>query len=480
MLQPSSVASNALDPYSEVVAQAFDFVSPAVVSISVRSRRGPSGVGSGVLYTPDGYLLTNSHVANGATELRAALTDGREVPATLVGDDPETDIAVLRLAGSGFPYATFGSSSSLRVGQLVIAIGNPFGYQATVTAGIVSALGRSLRTRSGRLVESVIQTDAPLNPGNSGGPLVDGAGRIVGINTAIAGGAQGICFAIGIDIASNVAATLMREGRVRRSRLRFAGQTITLDRRIVRGLARSASSAILVLEVLANGPAQRAGLEKGDVLLEFDGAAIESLDHLHRLLTVELAQRDVPLRVLRRGKVVELTVRPENGVKNALAKTAKTVEGRNTKFRILLGDLGDLGENLRSLLRSVRCYRERARDRPSHLRIAPVRRSFSGVNAEPHDDQVLRRHDQRELPFEAFRAERVALRAGIDPRRVWPAVAFRRSHPPARAVDVGVLALARRAREIDPAFRQNALAVPHAVAQDTAGRTSRSRARRRR
>jgi S1-C subfamily serine protease len=310
MLQPSRVTQTALDPYSEVVAQAFDFVSPAVVSISVRSRRGPSGVGSGVLYTPDGYLLTNSHVAHGASELRAALTDGREVPATLVGDDPETDIAVLRLAGSGFPYATLGSSSSLRVGQLVIAIGNPFGYQATVTAGIVSALGRSLRTRSGRLVESVIQTDAPLNPGNSGGPLVDGSGSIVGINTAIAGGAQGICFAIGIDIASNVAATLMREGRVRRSRLRFAGQTIMLDRRIVRGLGRSASTAILVLEVLADGPAQRAGLEKGDVLLEFDGAAIESLDHLHRLLTVELAQREVALRVLRRGKVVELSVRP--------------------------------------------------------------------------------------------------------------------------------------------------------------------------
>jgi S1-C subfamily serine protease len=316
MLEPMPASGStwppqpALDPYSEVVAQAFDFVSPAVVSISVRSRRGPSGVGSGVLYTPDGYLLTNSHVANGASELRAALTDGREVPATLVGDDPETDIAVLRLAGSGFPYATFGSSSSLRVGQLVIAIGNPFGYQATVTAGIVSALGRSLRTRSGRLVESVIQTDAPLNPGNSGGPLVDGTGRIVGINTAIAGGAQGICFAIGIDIASNVAATLMREGRVRRSRLRFAGQTITLDRRIVRGLSRTVSSAILVLEVLPDGPALRAGLEKGDVLLEFDGEAIESLDHLHRLLTVDVAQRDVPLRVLRRGKVLDLVVRP--------------------------------------------------------------------------------------------------------------------------------------------------------------------------
>ena len=316
MLQPSPGSTsrstqNALDPYSDVVSQAFDFVSPAVVSIAVRSRNGrPSGEGSGVLYTPDGYLLTNSHVANGGTELRAALTDGREVQATLIGDDPETDIAVLRLAGSGFPYATFGSSSALRVGQLVVAIGNPFGYQATVTAGIVSALGRSLRTRSGRLIESVIQTDAPLNPGNSGGPLVDGSGRIVGINTAIAGGAQGICFAIGIDIAADVAATLMREGRVRRSRLRFAGQTITLDRRILRGLGRSSPTAILVLEVLRDGPAERAGLENGDVLLDFDGAAIESLDHLHRLLTVERAGRDLPIRVLRKGKLIELAVRP--------------------------------------------------------------------------------------------------------------------------------------------------------------------------
>ena len=302
---------NALDPYSEAVSQAFDLVSPAVVSIAVRFSNGrPAGQGSGVLYTPDGYLLTNSHVADGATELRAALTDGREVQATLVGDDPETDIAVLRLAGSGFPYASFGNSSTLRVGQLVIAIGNPFGYQATVTAGIVSALGRSLRTRSGRLVESVVQTDAPLNPGNSGGPLVDGAGRVVGINTAIAGGAQGICFAIGIDIAADVAATLMREGRVRRSRLRFAGQTIALDRRVLRGLARSAPTAIMVLEVLRDGPAERAGFEKGDVLLDFDGAAIESLDHLHRLLTVERAQRDVPIRVMRRGKLVESAVRP--------------------------------------------------------------------------------------------------------------------------------------------------------------------------
>ena len=303
---------SALDPYSEVVAQAFDRVSPAVTSITARSVEGkPLGHGSGVVYTPDGYLLTNSHVANSAAELTAALTDGREVRASLVGDDPETDLAVLRLSGNGFPYAALGSSASLRVGQLVVAIGNPFGYQATVTAGIISALGRSLRTRSGRLVESVIQTDAPLNPGNSGGPLVDGWGRVVGINTAIAGGAQGICFAIGIDIATNVATQLMRDGRVRRSRLKLAGQTITLDRRILRSLDRPTAGAILIIEVQPDGPAQRAGLESGDVLLDFDGAAISGLDHLHRLLTVQQAQRDIPIRVRRRGRIIDSTIRPE-------------------------------------------------------------------------------------------------------------------------------------------------------------------------
>jgi S1-C subfamily serine protease len=308
------VAPDVLDPYSEVVAQAFDRVSPAVASITARAPNGrPLGHGSGVIYTPDGYLLTNSHVANSASALTAALTDGREVEATLVGDDPETDIAVLRLAGNGFAYATLGTSSTLRVGQLVIAIGNPFGYQATVTAGIVSALGRSLRTSSGRLVESVIQTDAPLNPGNSGGPLVDGSCRVVGINTAIAGGAQGICFAIGIDIAANVAATLMREGRVRRSRLGLAGQTIALDRRILRTLQREVPTAILVIEVQPAGPAARAKLETGDVVLDFDGAPIAGLDHLHRLLTAELAARDISVRVLRRGRLVQMTIRPTIG-----------------------------------------------------------------------------------------------------------------------------------------------------------------------
>ncbi len=305
--------SDPLDPYSQVVAAAFDRVGPAVTSITGRNSSGRTlGHGSGVLYTPDGYLLTNSHVVAGSAQFTAALTDGRELGATLVGDDPETDLAVLRLAAGDCAYARFGSSSNLRVGQLVIAIGNPLGYQATVTAGIISALGRSLRSRSGRLIESVIQTDAPLNPGNSGGPLVDGQGRVVGINTAMAGGAQGICFAIGIDIAADVATRLMHEGRVRRSRLKMHGQTIMLDRRIVRGLGRDSGNAIMIAEVLTGGPAQRADLEKGDILIDFDNESVSGLDHLHRLLTAERAHRDIAVRVIRRGKLLEQTIRPES------------------------------------------------------------------------------------------------------------------------------------------------------------------------
>jgi S1-C subfamily serine protease len=228
-----------------------------------------------------------------------------------VGDDPATDLAVLRLSGSGFPHVTFGSSSGLRVGQLVIAVGNPLGYQASVTAGIVSALGRTLRTASGRLVESVIQTDAPLNPGNSGGPLADTAGRVIGINTAVAGGAQGICFAIGSDTAVEVAYQLMRHGRVRRSRLRLAGQTIALDRRALRALERTESGAVMVCEVLPDGPAQRAGLERGDLLLELDGECITGVDRLHRLLTAERAGREIEIRLLRRGRRQSATLIPE-------------------------------------------------------------------------------------------------------------------------------------------------------------------------
>ena len=311
MLEAQAVEPE-LDPYSRLVSQSIERVGPAVVGIEARSASGRArDTGSGVIYTPDGYLLTNSHVAQHADSALVSLSDGRICEAARVGDDPATDLAVLRLSGSGFPHATFGSSAGLRVGQLVIAVGNPLGYQATVTAGIVSALGRTLRTISGRLIESVIQTDAPLNPGNSGGPLADTAGRVLGINTAMAGGAQGICFAIGIDTAVEVAYQLMRHGRVRRSRLKLAGQTIALDRRVVRALERAEAGAVMVSEVLPEGPAQRAGLERGDLLLELDGESITGVDCLHRLLTAERAGRQVEIQLLRRGKRQSITLIPE-------------------------------------------------------------------------------------------------------------------------------------------------------------------------
>ena len=303
--------AGALDPYSRIVASVFERVGPAVANIAAHdSRQNAHGQGSGVLYTPDGYLLTNSHVIQGAARLTASLPNGREFEAALVGDDPQTDLAVLRLSGNNFEHAEFGRSSTLRVGQLVVAIGNPLGYQATVTAGIVSALGRSLRVAAGRRIDSVIQTDAALNPGNSGGPLVDADARVIGINTAIAGGAQGICFAIGIDTAIDVAARLMRDGGVRRSRLQVSAQTVILGRRLARALGRENENAAMVSEVLPGGPADIAGLRNGDVLLEFAGETISGVDDLHRLLTIERAGRDIPVKFLRAGQVFERTVRP--------------------------------------------------------------------------------------------------------------------------------------------------------------------------
>jgi S1-C subfamily serine protease len=309
-ISSTAAPADPLDPYSDCVANAFEQVGPAVASIVAGNGRR-SGQGSGVLYTPDGYLLTNSHVVSGAKSLSATLPDGRSFEATPVGDDPATDLAVLRLEGGGLPHAEFGRSAHLRVGQLVVAIGNPLGYQATVTAGIVSALGRTLRARSGRLIESVIQTDAPLNPGNSGGPLVDAHGRVVGINTAMAGWAQGICFAIGIDTAVHVATQLMREGRVRRSRLKLAAQTVPLDRPTLRKLERAIATAVMILDVEADGPAAQAGAKKGDVILEFAGEPVAGVDDLHRLLVGELAGSDVPLHIRRAGRSLRLTVRPE-------------------------------------------------------------------------------------------------------------------------------------------------------------------------
>ena len=300
-----------LDPYSAQIVHAFERVGPAVVHVlAFGADAKPKGQGSGVIFTPDGYVLTNAHVVAGAARLRATFTDGQVLDASLVGADTDTDTAVLRLCGNGLPHAELGSSASLRVGQLVAAIGNPLGFQCTVTAGIVSALGRTLRTPSGRMIESVIQTDAPLNPGNSGGPLVSGAGRVVGINTATIAPAQGICFAIGIDTAVWVATRLMRDGRVRRARLGISGQTVPIDTRKRRFHHLAQAAGMLVLDVAAEGPAAAAGIQPGDVLVAFDGAAITGVDDMHRMLTAERAGQKLPLKLLRRAEVLELVVVP--------------------------------------------------------------------------------------------------------------------------------------------------------------------------
>jgi len=297
-----------LDPYSARVAHAFDEVGPAVVHILAEGPR--QGTGSGVLYAPDGYLLTNSHVVSGASRISAKLTDGRQFAATLIGNDPATDLAVLRLEGSDFPYAQLGSSARLRVGQLVVAIGNPLGFQATVTAGIVSALGRTLRSPSGRLIESVIQTDAALNPGNSGGALVDGQGHVVGINTAMIGQAQGLCFAIGIDTAVDVTMRLMRDGRVKRAVLGFAGQTITLDARLSRSLRRQGGTAVQIVEVIPDGPSERAGLHKGDVILGVAEQPIYSIDDLHRYLTEDVVGQALIFTIMSGSGIRRETIVP--------------------------------------------------------------------------------------------------------------------------------------------------------------------------
>ncbi len=308
---PLDALNQDLDPYSERIVQAFDRVGPAVVHVMAGGKPGrPAGQGSGVIFTPDGYVLTNSHVVGGAERLTASLTDGHSHEATLVGDDPATDIAVLRLSGNGFPHAELGGSAGLRVGQLVAAIGNPLGFTCTVTAGIISALGRTLRNRSGGLIDSVIQTDAPLNPGNSGGPLVSGSGRVVGINTAMIAPAQGICFAIGIDTAIWVATRLMRDGRVRRSRLGLSAQTVPISTRLRRFHGLDQATGAMVSELAAGGPAVQAGLQSGDVLIGFDDLTVTGVDDLHRALTAERAGTAAPLRLLRRTELLTVTVIP--------------------------------------------------------------------------------------------------------------------------------------------------------------------------
>ena len=313
-----------LDVYSSTVTTVAAAISPSVVRIDVHGvkgqqqrpgrPRGPNeavGSGSGFVFTPDGFVLTNSHVVSGAKRITVTMLDGRKLPAHLVGDDPDTDLAVIRLHEAvDLTPVTFGDSSALRVGQIAVAVGNPFGFDCTVTAGVVSALGRSLRTQSGRLVDDVIQTDAALNPGNSGGPLVDSHGRVIGVNTAMILPAQGICFAIAVNTATFVVGKLIHEGRIRRSFLGVAGQNVPLHRRVVRFHDLPIESGVFVVSVEADRPGARAGLRDGDLIVGFDGKPIAGIDDLHKLLTEDMADRDTSLIVVRGSERVALPVRP--------------------------------------------------------------------------------------------------------------------------------------------------------------------------
>jgi len=312
-----------MDAYSRAVISASEKISPSVVYIEVRhetdrsrgSRRAPQqarGGGSGFVVTPDGFVLTNSHVVHGTTQIEVTLSDGHKYHADLIGDDPDTDLAVIRINAPNLIPAQLGDAQKVRVGQLVIAIGNPYGFQYTVTAGVVSALGRSLRAQSGRLMDDVIQTDAALNPGNSGGPLVNSRGEVIGVNTAMIASAQGICFATSIDTAKFIASRLIRDGRVSRSYIGLAGQNVPLPRRIVRYYDLAVASGIMITSHLGNSPAKRAGTLEGDVIVGFDNRPISGIDELHKLLTEERIGRRSSLVVIRGTEKLSLEVVPES------------------------------------------------------------------------------------------------------------------------------------------------------------------------
>lgn len=316
---PAANDDDLLDAYSRAVTSAAEKVGPAVVSVEVchraerrgRPAREVPGSGSGFVFTPDGFVLTNSHVVNGATRIDVAFADGHRVQADIVGDDPGTDLAVIRVSPVALTVAELGDSGTLRVGQLVVAIGNPLGFQSTVTAGVVSAVGRSFRSVGGRLIDDVIQTDAALNPGNSGGPLVDSRGRVVGVNTAVILPAQGICFAVGITTAKFVAGQLIRHGKIRRGRIGVAGQSMPLLRLAQRAHGLDAKSGVLVTGVEAGSPAERAGLASGDIIVDFDGKAVTGVDDLHRLLVTESIGARTTIVVLRKADRLELAIVPE-------------------------------------------------------------------------------------------------------------------------------------------------------------------------
>jgi S1-C subfamily serine protease len=309
-----------LDAYSRAVTAAVEKVSPSVVNVEVhqtsgRTRSGEPrerrGGGSGFVFTPDGLILTNSHVVHDATRIEITLSDGRRLPAHTIGDDPATDLAVIRVDAPNLRPIELGDSQQLRAGQMAIAIGNPYGFQSTVTAGVISALGRSLRSYSGRLIEDVIQTDAALNPGNSGGPLVNSQGQVIGVNTATILPAQGICFAIGINTAKFVASRLLRDGRIRRSSIGVSAQTVPIHRRVVRFYNLPKETGVVVMGVEPNSPARRAGVREGDVIVALDEKPVAGVDDLHRLLTDAQVGVRCELTMIRYTERVMLSIYPE-------------------------------------------------------------------------------------------------------------------------------------------------------------------------
>ena len=312
--------SSLLDAYSQAVVRVAEKISPSVAFIEVskshpqvrsamaRGSREARGNGSGFVFTPDGFILTNSHVVQGADKVAVTLSDGRRFDATIVGHDPGTDVAVIRISAPGLIAAPLGDSQRIRVGQLVIAIGNPFGFQYSVTAGVVSALGRSLRSESGRLIDNVIQTDAALNPGNSGGPLVNSNGEVIGINTAVILPAQGLCFAVAVNTAKFIAGHLIKHGRIRRAYLGVGGQNVTIPRFIVRSQQLKTETGVLVISVEQQSPAERAGLQEGDVIVTLDDSIVRSVDDLHRLLTEARIGSRCDLTLLRQSQKISLSV----------------------------------------------------------------------------------------------------------------------------------------------------------------------------
>jgi S1-C subfamily serine protease len=317
-----------LDSYSRAVTAAVERVSPSVVNVEVHHKTAPQsagrnrsaeprerrGGGSGFVFTPDGLILTNSHVVHDATRIEVSLADGRRAPAHTIGDDPATDLAVIRIDASGLQAVPLGDSQQLRPGQMAIAIGNPYGFQSTVTAGVISALGRSLRSYSGRLIEDVIQTDAALNPGNSGGPLVDSRGYVIGVNTATILPAQGICFAIGINTAKFVASRLLRDGRIRRSYIGVSAQTVPIHRRVVRFYGLPKETGVVIVGIEERSPARTAGLREGDVIVALDDKPVAGVDDLHRLLTDAQVSARCAMIVIRHTERLILPIYPEEAV----------------------------------------------------------------------------------------------------------------------------------------------------------------------